>query len=199
MKLSLPNIISLLRIAIAPVFYILIISNEALSIRIACCFFIFGAITDYLDGWLARNYYGITSWGKFVDPLADKIFITAAFLSFVYLGIIQLWMVLIIIIRDFGTTFLRVFAVNNKHTIKTSKSAKWKTFLQMVFICYILILMYLRDLNFINISPFKVNNLLYSYFTYYLMLLITILTLWTAMEYLIQNRSLFRRNRQSSN
>ncbi len=198
MKFSLPNIISLLRIAIAPVFYVFIISNEPLLIRYACWLFIIGAISDYLDGWLARNFYGTTNWGKFVDPLADKIFLAAAFLSFVYLGIIHLWMVIIIIIRDFGTTFLRVFAVNNKHTIKTSKSAKWKTFLQMVFICYILILMYFRDLKIANMTSVKINNLIYSYFTYYMMLVLTILTLWTAVEYLIQNRHLFGINRNDN-
>ncbi|OGU15343.1 MAG: CDP-diacylglycerol--glycerol-3-phosphate 3-phosphatidyltransferase [Ignavibacteria bacterium GWB2_35_12] len=189
---SIPNIISFLRVAIAPVFYILMIKNNPGSTRIACGLFVAGAITDYLDGWLARNVYGVTSVGKFVDPLADKVFTTAAFLSFVHLGIVELWMVIIIIVRDFGTTILRLFAVNNKHTIRTSRSAQWKTFLQMVFIVYILILLLMRDIHFIKITPQKINELIYSDFSYYIMLFLTIITLWTAIEYMIYNRSLFK-------
>ncbi|MBI5324506.1 MAG: CDP-diacylglycerol--glycerol-3-phosphate 3-phosphatidyltransferase [Ignavibacteriae bacterium] len=190
---SIPNIISLLRVAIAPVFYLLMIMNNTASTRIACGLFIAGAITDYLDGWLARNVYGVTSVGKFVDPLADKIFTTAAFMAFVHLGIVELWMVIIIIVRDFGTTFLRLFAVNNKHTISTSRSAQWKTFLQMVFIVYVLILLLLRDIYFLKIPSANVTDLIYSDFSYYMMLFITLLTLWTAVEYLIKNRCLFTR------
>ena len=188
---SIPNIISLIRVAIAPVFYILMIKNNYSSTRVACGLFIAGAVTDYLDGWLARNVYGVTSAGKFIDPLADKIFTMAAFLSFFQLGIVELWMVIIIIIRDFGTTFLRLFAVNNKHTIRTSRSAQWKTFLQMVFIIYILILLLLKDIQTFNIPAEKVISLIYSDFSYYMMLFLTLITLWTAVEYIINNRSLF--------
>ena len=168
------------------------IKNNPVSTRIACGLFVMGAITDYLDGGLARNVYGVTSLGKFVDPLADKVLTTAAFLSFVQLGIVELWMVIIIIVRDFGTTILRLFAVNNKHTINTSRSAQWKTFLQMVFIVYILILLFLRDSDFIKIEFNKINYLIFSNFSYYMMLFLTFITIWTAIEYIIYNRSLFK-------
>lgn len=188
---SIPNIISFIRVAIAPFFYLLMIKNNPGSTRIACGLFVAGAITDYLDGWLARNVYGVTSVGKFVDPLADKIFTSAAFLAFVQLGIVEMWMVIIIIVRDFGTTFLRLFAVNNKHTIRTSRSAQWKTFLQMVFIIYILILLLLKDIRYIKIPPDRVSGLIYSDVSYFMMLFLTLITLWTAVEYVINNRSLF--------
>ncbi|MGA2298686.1 MAG: CDP-diacylglycerol--glycerol-3-phosphate 3-phosphatidyltransferase [FCB group bacterium] len=191
MKFTLPNILSILRTVIAPVFYILMVSKNVHYCQIACILFILGAITDYFDGWLARTYNQTSSWGKFFDPLADKILTSAAFLAFVSLGIIQLWMVLIIIIRDFGTTWMRIYADSKNEPIVTSLSAKWKTFLQMLFIVYLLILLFIKNSVSSGNPIYNVDLLLYSSYTYIMMLVLTLLTLWTAIEYVNQNKSIF--------
>jgi CDP-diacylglycerol---glycerol-3-phosphate 3-phosphatidyltransferase len=193
MRMTLPNIISLLRLIIAPIFFFLIISNDSEFVRLAVFLFILGAFTDYIDGWLARKFEVVTSLGKFVDPLADKFLTSAAFLAFVILKIVPLWMVLIIIIRDFCTTFLRVYTDYMNKQIVTSYSAKWKTFLQMLFITYLLILIYLRYSTLFHIPDVIINSILFSIYTWIGMLILTLITFWTLVEYLIKNYSIFKK------
>jgi CDP-diacylglycerol---glycerol-3-phosphate 3-phosphatidyltransferase len=183
--------ITLLRVVIAPVFYMLVTSVKPFSIRIACYLFVLGAITDYLDGWFARRYEETTNWGIFFDPLADKILTTAAFLAFANLGIISWWMVIVIFIRDIGTTVMRIYADSKSTILVTLVSAKWKTFFQLLFIIYILILFYLKNSNF-GFKASSLDSMIYSDLTHYLMLGLTLLTIWTALEYLFHNRILFK-------
>jgi CDP-diacylglycerol---glycerol-3-phosphate 3-phosphatidyltransferase len=186
MKLNTPNIITIIRFVIAPVsLYLLISDNGYLKIT-ACFLFVLGAFTDYLDGYFARKYGQITSEGKFFDPLADKILTLSAFIGFIVLGIVNFWMVLIIFIRDFGTTLLRVYSDKKGIEFKTSFSAKLKTFFQMLFIAYILALIYMVNCECIFDDINALNELLYSNLTYYLMLGLTLFTIWTAIEYIIQ-------------
>ena len=188
MKFSLPNIISLIRVIIAPIFFLMLISGEYGLIHISCILYLIGAVTDYIDGWLARKYQDITSWGKFFDPLADKILTTSAFIAFVILHIIPLWMVIVIIIRDFGTTFLRAYADNIDKPIVTSLLAKWKTFLQMLFIAYILTGIFIISIVDNPNLGGLLNDMIYSSYTYVAMLLLTLLTIWSGIEYIIQNK-----------
>ena len=195
MKLNLPNTLSILRIIIAPVFFIYLIMDSVQAISIACTLYFIASISDYFDGWIARKYNTISNWGKFLDPLADKFLTTAAFLAFVVKGIVPLWMVLIILIRDFGTTFLRLYAEKNNKHIKTSMLAKWKTTLQMFFIAYILVLLlFEKSINFtffiLQSTPDKINNLIYSDSIYVLMLILTLMTIWTAVEYVVNNKNI---------
>jgi len=186
MKLNTPNIITIIRFIIAPVsLYLLISDNSHLKIT-ACFLFVLGAFTDYLDGYFARKYSQITSEGKFFDPLADKILTLSAFIGFIVLGIVNFWMVLIIFLRDFGTTLLRVYSDKKGIEFKTSFSAKLKTFFQMLFIAYILALIYMVNCECIFDDINALNELLYSNLTYYLMLGLTLFTIWTAIEYIIQ-------------
>jgi CDP-diacylglycerol--glycerol-3-phosphate 3-phosphatidyltransferase len=111
-------------------------------------------------------------------------------LGLVLLGVIELWMVIIIILRDFGTTFLRTYYQKKNLLMITSLTAKWKTFLQMIFIAVILVLILLRDSDWIKIIyniPDKniLNEMIFSSFTYYIMLAITFLSIWTLVEYLL--------------
>jgi len=191
----LPNIISLLRVLISPFFLYMLVWGGDGGVSIACLLYFIGSATDFFDGWIARRYHIVSKWGKFFDPLADKILTTAAFAGFVLLEIIPLWMVVIVLIRDFGTTFLRVWADLKDKTIITSFSAKWKTFLQMLFIGYILVLLLMKDIDYITINIFAttseaIHSLLYSSSTYYLMLLLTVFAIWTAIEYFLQNKNL---------
>ena len=184
-----PNIISLFRIAISPVFYFFLISGDNLLVSIGCILFLVGAYSDYLDGMLARKYHEVTPHGIFIDPLADKVLTTAAFVAFVQMGIIDLWMVAIIIVRDFSTTLLRVWGEKADMPIRTSNSAKFKTFLQMVFIGAILMALFL--INSFDVGALK--ELLGSEIVYYSMLVLTVLTVWTLGEYLISNRNVIKK------
>ncbi len=187
----LPNIISLSRVVLSPVFFVLIISDDPLKVRTACVIYGIAALTDYFDGFLARKLNIVTSLGNFLDPLADKFLTGASFIAFVVCGFIPLWMVIIVLARDVGTTVLRVYADSICKPIVTSWSAKVKTFIQMVFIFYILILMLLSNSETFADSSVFINGLLRSDLTYYMMLSLTVFTVWTGVEYVYRNKALF--------
>ena len=181
MDWKLPNILSLSRLIIAPFFVILFLSGDIALQQFAIVLYIIGAITDYYDGYFARKFNWGSSFGKFLDPLADKLLTSAAFLTFYYLDIIPLWMVIIILIRDFGTTFLRLF---QKNTFTTSFFAKMKTTIQMVFIGAILVLFYIMDMYPHSSEAQMLHGWIYSDVTYYSMFAITIITVITFFDYL---------------
>ena len=184
----LPNQLTVLRIILTPVFLILFLSGDPLLIQISLVVYIVAAITDWYDGWLARKYNYITDWGKFLDPLADKILTSTAFFAFVYLDILELWMVLIIVIRDFLVTGLRGYADYQGVTFTTLKSAKWKTFLQMLFIYYLLVIYTLQNTPYFYEGNTELFNLLFdSNLIYFSMLTVTIITLFTGLEYIYKN------------
>ncbi len=183
MKWNAPNVISLTRIIIAPIFFIMIINEDRAIVASACILFLLGALTDYFDGLIARKYQIITSEGTFFDPLADKMLTSAAFLAFVKLDIVPFWMVLIIIIRDFGTTFMRLWTKKNNLKMTTSLSAKWKTTLQMFLIATILVFIFLKNTGLIDYK--LADKVIYSNITFILMLILTLFTLWTAIDYII--------------
>lgn len=183
MRWNAPNVISLTRLVIAPIFFIMIINEDRAIVASACILYLLGALTDYFDGLIARKYQIITSEGTFVDPLADKMLTSAAFIAFVKLDIVPLWMVLIVIIRDFGTTFMRLWTKKNELKMTTSLSAKWKTTFQMLFIAYILLFIFLKNTALIDYR--LADNIIYSDATVILMLILTLFTLWTAIEYII--------------
>ena len=106
----LPNQLTVLRIILTPFFLFFFLSENPLFKQISIGIFIIAALTDWYDGWLARKFNYITNWGKFWDPLADKILTSTAFIGFVILGVLQLWMVIIILLRDFIITILRAYA-----------------------------------------------------------------------------------------
>ncbi len=97
----LPNQLTVMRIILTPVFLFLFLQDSNTLKQISVIVFLIAAITDWYDGWLARKFNYITSWGKFMDPLADKILTSAAFIGFVIIDFIPLWMVIVIIVRDF--------------------------------------------------------------------------------------------------
>jgi len=189
---TIANIITLARLFIAPIFLVFALTDTAWAINVAAILFIVGAVSDYFDGLLARKYGEVTELGVYLDPLADKVLTTAAFVVFFVHDIMPLWMVIIIIIRDFGTTALRSLASAEGRPLVTSRSAKVKTFLQMAFIAYALVLMWARHMLG-EPAASDAYRLLYSTPTYLAILGITLFTLWTAIEYVIDNRSMFHR------
>ncbi len=137
--MTLPNQLTVLRIILSPVFLYLFLSDDLLFNIISVAVYIIAALSDWYDGWLARKFNYITSWGKFWDPLADKILTSAAFIGFALVSLIPYWMVAIIVGRDISVTLLRVYADKKEFKFSTSFYAKWKTLLQMVFLYYLLI------------------------------------------------------------
>jgi CDP-diacylglycerol--glycerol-3-phosphate 3-phosphatidyltransferase len=189
----LPNQLTVLRIILTPVFLFLFLSGDPLLIQISSVVFIIAAITDWYDGWLARKFNYITEWGKFLDPLADKVLTLTAFMGFVIIGVLPLWMVILIILRDLIITLLRLYADYKKINFTTSKSAQWKTFLQMFFLYYLLLVYTLKTFNYLNRNYITLlNSLLDHTVIYYVMFVITVFTMVTGITYLLSNWSLIK-------
>jgi CDP-diacylglycerol--glycerol-3-phosphate 3-phosphatidyltransferase len=170
------------------------LSKDPLLIQISLIVFFIAALTDWYDGWLARKFNYITDWGKFWDPLADKILTSTAFLGFVFVGLLELWMVILIIIRDLIVTLLRIYAESRGYNFVTSYYAKWKTILQMVFLYYLLLLY--GGLNTVEVyfGNERILNLLSNKnLIYVVMLVITLITVHSGVTYLLKNKHLIKK------
>lgn len=192
--MTLPNQLTILRIILTPVFLYLFLSKDPLLIQISLGVFFIAALTDWYDGWLARKFNYITDWGKFWDPLADKILTSTAFLGFVFVGLLELWMVILIIFRDLIITLLRIYAEARGYNFITSYYAKWKTVIQMVFLYYLLLLY--GGLN--TVEVYSGNELLFKqlsnkYLIYVIMLAITVTTVHSGVTYLLKNKHLIKK------
>lgn len=190
----LPNQLTVLRIILTPVFFILLLSEDVLLKQVALGIFLIAAITDWYDGWLARKFNYITNWGRIWDPLADKILTSAAFVALVILGQVELWMVMIILLRDIIITGLRIYSDYRNIAFPTSVYAKWKTFIQMVFLYYLLFVYVgslTKEIYDGNEKLFAI--LLNETLIYFTMLFITLLTLHSGLTYLIHNRILIKK------
>lgn len=136
--MNLPNKLTISRIFLT-VFFIIFIRQEMLfSVVLATVFFILAAITDYYDGYIARKYSIETDLGRLLDPIADKILILSAFLVFLRMGIVEDWMVIIILGREVFVTGLRFFALRKKIVLSAGPAGKHKTVSQIVTIFIIL-------------------------------------------------------------
>lgn len=152
--------------------------------RAALPVFFIAVLTDWYDGWYARKYKSVTKTGIFLDPLADKVLTTTAFIFFYLKGVMPLWMLIIIALRDIFVTLLRSYDEFKGKTLKTSLTGKLKTFLQMTYIFCILILFFLLTYPGLNQFHERIYEFLYfSLWNYFLMFIITLLTLYTGIEY----------------
>lgn len=130
-QLNLPNILSLVRIAAAPVLVLMLLSpGKSLSVAAAILFALV-CVTDWLDGYLARKWGEVTSLGKFLDPLADKLLITTAFIMLISAGRVPAWVVALIIGREMAVTGLRAIASDSGVVISASRLGKLKTVSQI--------------------------------------------------------------------
>jgi cardiolipin synthase len=137
-----PNILTIIRILLVPFFLYCLFQETTQSIIIAFCLFLIASITDFFDGYLARKWNQVTEFGKFLDPLADKILVIGAFGSFILLNNqVEFWMVLLIVLRDMFITCLRYIGVSLGKTIKTTSIAKLKTAFQMAAILVLVALL----------------------------------------------------------
>ncbi len=137
--MNLPNKLTLLRVFLVPVFVIFMLIPGAWGRWVALAVFIIASLTDTADGYIARKYNLVTDFGKFMDPLADKLLVCAAMICLVATGQLKAWMVIVIISREFIISGFRLIAVEKGVVIAASMWGKVKTVVQMVMICALLI------------------------------------------------------------
>ncbi len=191
--MSIPNSLTVLRILLTPLFIVLLFSQSAFLKQLALLVYIVAALTDWYDGRVARRYGNVSRWGKFLDPLADKILSAAALFSFVFLRLVDAWMVWIIVARDGLITSLRSYAEWKNEPIVTSKTAQAKTFGEFTIIYYILIVYVASQIGFIE---HRLDNLFTTLLDkrvlFGMMLLVTLSSIGTAAMYLFDNRKFLR-------
>jgi CDP-diacylglycerol--glycerol-3-phosphate 3-phosphatidyltransferase len=163
-------------------------------VQIALMLFAIGAFTDYLDGYLARKMDLTSNLGKFLDPLADKVLTLSAFLAFALMDIIPVWAFVIFALRDIATTVMRVLADSRKHDMKTSGNAKFKTFIQMGFIIFILFLI-IGLTNADSIEEMKLyQEAIGSDIVKISLYILLAHTIFTLIDYVIANRAIFTKS-----
>ncbi len=136
--LNAPNLMTLGRIALIPVFLYLLSYENRRNSFLAAAVYAVCALTDWFDGWLARISNKVTTLGKFLDPLADKVIVVSALVMLVRLGRVPVWVVVVIITREFLISGVRTIAATEGLVIPASQGGKWKTSLQL---CGIICLM----------------------------------------------------------
>lgn len=188
-----PNKLTLLRIILSPVFVALFLYENFYSRLAALFVFLVAAITDLADGYYARKYGIITGFGKFIDPLADKVLVSSAFISFVALGYTKVWMVAVIIGREFLITGLRSLAAYRGTVISPTYWAKVKTVLQMSSVSVILLFINLEMIYEYIGEPFSESTRTTALVSFdYLMGATAIVTAWTGIDYLIKYYSILK-------
>ncbi|CAH2213963.1 CDP-diacylglycerol--glycerol-3-phosphate 3-phosphatidyltransferase [Tepidibacter aestuarii] len=169
--MNLANKLTILRILLVPVFVVVILSGIKNSLLISALIFAIASITDFLDGYIARKYNLVTNFGKFMDPLADKLLVAAAFITMIDLNLVSSWAVIIIISREFAVSILRAIAASSGIVIAASKWGKAKTVSQILAIMMILL------------------NIPYSNIV---MGIAVILTIYSGYDYINLNRNIFK-------
>ncbi|MBR6531737.1 MAG: CDP-diacylglycerol--glycerol-3-phosphate 3-phosphatidyltransferase [Clostridia bacterium] len=135
-----PNKITVFRMFIAPVFLVIFFLNVEHKMLISALIFAIGAVTDAIDGHLARKNNIVTNFGKFLDPIADKMLVTAAFLAFMQVGLCNIWLVMIMITREFAITSVRLIAAAQGVVIPANIGGKIKTVFQMVSLISVMVI-----------------------------------------------------------
>jgi len=173
--MNLPNKITLFRVCMIPIFLVfLLVPGISYGQWIAAGIFIIAALSDFLDGYIARKRNLVTNFGKFMDPLADKLLVCSALICFVEMRLIASWIVIIIIAREFIISGFRLIASDNGIVLAASWLAKIKTSVQMVMSVMLII----------NLNNPVINIL--EQVAIYLSLILTVVSL---VEYMIKNKS----------
>ena len=178
-----PNKLTILRVVLVPIFlaFMMAIPKNTAYITVSLAVFIIASITDTLDGYLARKNGLITNFGKFMDPLADKVLTTAAYLGLLAMGRASVWAVMLILTREYMVSGVRLVAAGNGTVIAASLWGKIKTVFQMVSIIAAFLLMY-------PICPEETGILI----TQILVWISAIITVISGIDYLMKNISAFK-------
>ncbi len=165
--------ITLVRVALIPFYMLLLLLHISTGTEwmrwAALAFFIVASVSDFLDGYIARHYNQVSDFGKFLDPLADKLLVTAALLIFIEWGRMPAWAVMIVIAREFAISGLRMVAANNGTVIAAAWSGKIKTSCTMVGLIAMMVFTASHTLDLI------------------VMIVIVVTTLYSGVEYFIKN------------
>lgn len=155
--MNIPNKLTILRVLLIPIMVVLFyLDNEptvlnAFTIAIVVIFII-ASITDFLDGYLARKNQMITTFGKFLDPLADKLLVTFGLLMLLAIGVIPMWIVLVILSREFIVTGIRLIAMQEGNVIAASKLGKYKTTFTIIALVGLMIQVYVISMIILYIA-----------------------------------------------
>lgn len=189
--MNLANKLTLLRIFLVPIFLIFFVAHIPYGTIIATVVFILASITDKLDGYIARSRNQVTKFGKLMDPLADKLLVTAALVSLVELQIIPGVVAIIIIARELAVTSLRSIAASEGIVLAASKWGKMKTAIQIVAIILCLLEVNIHDVY--NIANLKLQYPLFSktfaIVKFTALALTVAITLMSGIDYFVKNKN----------
>lgn len=177
--LSHPNRLTLYRIAAIPAIVILLLFPNRICSFLAAIIFSAAAITDYLDGYLARRWGLVSNFGKIMDPVADKLLVSCSFIMLTSLGWVPAWMVCVIVGREFAVTGLRNIIAENKEDVSASKLGKYKTGFQIAAIIPLLFHFPYFGINLHAIGTFFLWGAL-------------VFTVWSGVDYFVRFRRLFQ-------
>ncbi len=178
--MNLPNKLTIFRVILIPFFVVLLLFDlTAYDKWIALAIFIVASLTDFLDGHIERKYNLVTNFGKFMDPLADKLLVCSAMICLVELSRIPAWVVIIIIAREFIISGFRLVASDNGVVIAASYWGKFKTVFQIVMICLMI-----ADLPSLALV------------TQIVMWVAVVLTVVSLVDYLLKNKDVMRENQR---
>lgn len=177
--MNLANRLTLARILLVPIFMVFVLTRIPGGRFLAAGVFILAASTDGLDGYVARKNKQITKFGKFIDPLADKLLITASLISLVELGLVPAWIAILIISREFAVTGLRTLAASENMVIAASNLGKLKTVSQVIAVSLLL----LAEL------PIPYLGIIGETFLYLAM----VITIWSGIDYFVKARKILEK------
>jgi len=190
--MNIANKLTISRIVLTFIFMAFLFMKGLTFKILALATFSLAAWTDFLDGYLAKRRNEISDFGKFMDPIADKILVLSAFLAFVEMKLVPAWIVVIIVFREFLITGLRIIALARGEVIEAGMGGKHKTVSQIVSIYVILFFIIFRESS-TRVFGFWNENLefLLKEIIFYLMLFTAFLTLASGISYLVKNRRFF--------
>ena len=173
--MNLPNKLSIIRVCCIPLIVLLLYVSQSWARWAALAVFLFASFTDYLDGHIARKQHIITDFGKFIDPVADKLLVLSTMIMLIHLQLVPAWTVILILARELAVDGLRLIAVTNGKVIAAGPAGKMKTVGQMFFIAFILVL------NTPAVS---------HWFSLLVMIWVMVITVYSGVDYFLKNRAL---------
>ncbi|MDY4078336.1 MAG: CDP-diacylglycerol--glycerol-3-phosphate 3-phosphatidyltransferase [Clostridium sp.] len=189
--MNLANKLTVMRMILVPIFLVFLVFDcIPYGKLVATALFIIASITDKLDGYIARSRNQVTNFGKFMDPLADKLLVTAALISLVELNCIPAWAVVVIIAREFAVSGLRTIAASDGNVIAASWWGKIKTVIQMIAIILLLLKVSISEYTFLStfIGRVKVLSWIFNSLSIYMFYIAVIITIISGVDYFIKNK-----------